>query len=135
MLSRLKRMKKNKKGFTLIELIVVIAILAILAVVTVPRIVGFIDSAGDSAELANGRMLYNATVLALSNEEITVPTSASLSITAIPGSGNGSALDNYLDEWPTDRDGNALLLKINSSGKAEVELVDDDNTHLAGADF
>ena len=63
----LRRMKNNDKGFTLVELIVVVAILGILAALIVPRIMGNVEDAKISREIANARTLaseitvYNAT--------------------------------------------------------------------------
>lgn len=51
----------KKKGFTLIELIVVIAILAILAAATVPYVLDFVAGSKESADIANLRVLNDAT--------------------------------------------------------------------------
>ena len=64
-----KRLEQNIKGFTLVELVVVIAILVALAALLVPRIIGSIDSASESKEMASARTLageiatHNAKVL------------------------------------------------------------------------
>ena len=49
------------KGFTLMELIVVIAVLVILAAVTVPFVLNFITSSKTGADIANLRLLNDAT--------------------------------------------------------------------------
>ena len=57
---------KNNKGFTLVELIVVLAILAILAAMLVPSLTGYIDKAKEKKEVANARLLLEATQATLS---------------------------------------------------------------------
>jgi type IV pilus assembly protein PilA len=54
---------KSKKAFTLIELVVVIAILGILAAILVPVISGFIETANQSADNANARLVYQASAM------------------------------------------------------------------------
>lgn len=62
----IKKFQKNEKGFTLVELVVVIAILALLAALLVPRIMGNVEDARASREVANARTIaseistYNA---------------------------------------------------------------------------
>lgn len=64
----IKNLKKNEKGFTLVELVVVIAILALLAALLVPRIMGNVEDAKKSKQIANARTIaseistYNALV-------------------------------------------------------------------------
>ena len=53
----MKTIKKNEKGFTLVELVIVVAILAILAALLVPRIMGNVEEAKKSKELANARTI------------------------------------------------------------------------------
>lgn len=57
---------KNNKGFTLVELIVVLAILAILAAMLVPSLTGYIDKAKEKKEVANARLLLEATQATIS---------------------------------------------------------------------
>jgi prepilin-type N-terminal cleavage/methylation domain-containing protein len=69
--------KKNKKGFTLIELVVVIAILGILAAILVPVISGFIETANQSSDNANARLVYQAAAMWYAT---TNPTAASTTL-------------------------------------------------------
>lgn len=61
MLKKLKDRLKNSKGFSLIELIVVIAIMVILIALLVPNVIGYINSANDTAKAATASSIYTAT--------------------------------------------------------------------------
>lgn len=61
-------MRKNK-GFTLMELIVVLAIIAVLGTIIVPSILGYIELAKKKATVENGRTIYMAATLALTDED------------------------------------------------------------------
>ncbi|MDD3225039.1 MAG: prepilin-type N-terminal cleavage/methylation domain-containing protein [Clostridium sp.] len=56
----LKGNKKKKKGFTLIELIIVIAIIAILALIIIPQVLGYINNAKNSTDIADSKTLVSA---------------------------------------------------------------------------
>lgn len=58
MFKRIGNMLKDKRGFTLIELVVVIAIIAVLMSVLVPSVSGYIDTARDTAAMANAKLVY-----------------------------------------------------------------------------
>lgn len=68
-----KQLKVNKKGFTLIEMIVVIAIIGILAAILVPSMVGYLETAKESREEANAKMVYTAAQAAVTSLEATNP--------------------------------------------------------------
>ncbi|HEY8529400.1 MAG TPA: prepilin-type N-terminal cleavage/methylation domain-containing protein [Paenibacillaceae bacterium] len=51
---------RNEKGFTLIELLIVVAIISILAILIIPRISVSLDSAKESADEANAKLLQSA---------------------------------------------------------------------------
>lgn len=53
----MNKMKENNKGFTLVELVIVIAIIAILAALLVPNIIGSVEDAQVSKEMADARSL------------------------------------------------------------------------------
>jgi hypothetical protein len=96
--------------------------------VIVPRIIGFVGEAGTSAEASNGRSLYNAAVLGLSKEDITVPGS----LTPYDALGEVTGIEKYLDEWPNGKDDLPLILNIDNDGSCEV-LSGDGTRRLAGA--
>ncbi len=55
-----KQSIKARSGFTLIELIVVVTILGILSTIAVPKVLGQIERANYSADLANAKVIYDA---------------------------------------------------------------------------
>jgi type IV pilus assembly protein PilA len=63
-----KFLLKIKQGFTLIELIVVIVILAILAAILVPIITTFLETANQTTDNANARLIYNAAAMWYSDQ-------------------------------------------------------------------
>lgn len=55
--------RNSKKGFTLIELVVVLVILGILAAIIVPIIYRMLETANQSTDNANARLIYNAAAM------------------------------------------------------------------------
>lgn len=121
-----KMMKKNEKGFTLVELVVVIAILAILAALLVPRIMGNVDEAKKSKEIANARTLageintHNALVKVNGTGTAIVATGAPHGIlsgnvlqdTDLVGDFAGYKVPTSNAEVVIDADGNAVVYII-----------------------
>jgi prepilin-type N-terminal cleavage/methylation domain-containing protein len=56
---------RYKNGLTIIELIITVAIMLIIAAILIPTASMFIRRANEAADLANARMLYNASLIAL----------------------------------------------------------------------
>ena len=105
--------KMNNKGFTLMELIIVVAILAILIALIAPNLVGFIDSASQTALDGNAKSCYTAASAWATQERIDgikvkgTVTATSEGVTA------GS------DFEPTTADTTALAEALNTGGFAQ----------------
>jgi len=115
----IKKFQKNEKGFTLVELVVVIAILALLAALLVPRIMGNVEDARASREVANARTIaseistHNA--LAKVNSTGTIPATLGTAVkvdhthmTALGRNASDVPNDTYAEIW-IDSVGNASV--------------------------
>lgn len=81
--------KFTVSGFSLANLMVVLAVLAILAAILMPVSFNLVEKARMTADLANARMLYQATAAFVTFNEST------------PGSVDPAKLSPYIgDEWP-----------------------------------
>lgn len=98
---------KNKKGFTLIEVLVVVVIIGILAALAAPRIIGRINDARQSHDVALARTLTNAV------EQYILDSEASASPTGLPSVWGD--LKPYLD--------NATINFINKADDASLDNV------------
>lgn len=58
--NKLGNKAKNKKGFTLVEMIIVMVIMAILAAALIPTMMGYVQDAKNSKNLAAARACYVA---------------------------------------------------------------------------
>lgn len=121
----MKEIKQNEKGFTLVELVVVIAILAVLAALLVPRIIGNVNDASDSRELADARTI--ASEVTTHNALVRVDPSAGPTIpAALPAAGTTTTLtDAMLSPIGRDSDGtiagmNTHSIVVDSDGNATV---------------
>ncbi len=64
----LNRVWKKEEGFSLIELIIVIAILAIIAAIAVPNLLGNIDKANKTTDIANAKLVADAVATAVAQD-------------------------------------------------------------------
>ncbi|WMJ80839.1 type II secretion system protein [Clostridium sp. MB40-C1] len=135
----LRRISKKKKGFTLIELIIVIAILGILAFIVVPNFKGHKDDAKKSADEANGKIIADATAMAITKDEIKLVDGSYVGTTKKE---NNADYSSYIqvDEEKTPEVAKQLrtipkvsgtddkfYLIINKDGKITVSKEDNDN--------
>ena len=117
----IKKFQKNEKGFTLVELVVVIAILALLAALLVPRIMGNVEDARASREIANARTIaseistHNA--LAKVNSTGTIPSPLPSGTAVIASSGHMIALGRDASDVPNTTYADIM---IDSAGNATV---------------
>ena len=116
----MKTIKKNEKGFTLVELVIVVAILAILAALLVPRIMGNVEKAKESKELANARTI--ASEITIHNALVKVEGTGTYIPDPLPASGettlDTSNYDGRFGELPA---GSFCTITVDSDGNATVE--------------
>ena len=127
----MKTIKKNEKGFTLVELVIVVAILAILAALLVPRIMGNVEEAKKSKELANARTIaseitiHNALVK-VEGDGTTIPDPLPEDETELRQVSSDEQSANYdgrfgdlpdagICKITVDRDGNATVVETTST--------------------
>lgn len=115
-----KNLKKSKKGFTLIELVVVIAILGILAAILVPVISGFIETANQSADNANARLVYQAAAMWFASKN----PGADTTLTVTTAGTGETDINAYLglNAWPTAKS-KAFAGTFAASVKADGAIV------------
>ena len=122
----MKTIKKNEKGFTLVELVIVVAILAILAALLVPRIMGNVEDAKKSRELANARTI--ASEITIHNALVKVEGDGTYIPASLPDSGEytlhqdsesteGGYYDGRFGDLP---DEDFCTITVDSDGNATV---------------
>lgn len=128
----LNKRNDKKKGFTLIELIIVIAILGILAMITVPKLNGIKEEAKRKADLANAKIIANATAILMAQDSITSDISHT-SVDAVLDENTkhypADLIEGYLQEIPIPQEGGRFAVDVDvSTGKIEVYRVEVDFT-------
>ena len=123
----MKTIKKNEKGFTLVELVIVVAILAILAALLVPRIMGNVEDAKKSKEIANARTI--ASEITIQNALVKVEGTGTTIPAILPTSGEKTLQDSdssnaetyYNGSFGELPKGGFCTIKVDSAGNAKVE--------------
>ena len=122
----MKTIKKNEKGFTLVELVIVVAILAILATLLVPRIMGNVEEAKKSKELANARTI--ASEITIHNALVKVEGTGTTIPATLPTSGEKTLQDSdssnaetyYNGSFGELTDDSICTITVDSAGNATV---------------
>lgn len=92
----------NEKGMTLIELIIVVAILAIIVGIAIPNIISSIDDSRQTKDIANGKILADATARVLAGEgKYSGYDNAGLNISSLTDTAN-RADSSYDDDFQAD---------------------------------
>lgn len=122
----MKTIKKNEKGFTLVELVIVVAILAILAALLVPRIMGNVEDAKKSKEIANARTI--ASEITIQNALVKVEGTGTTIPAILPTSGEKTLQDSDSSDAETYYNGSFgklpatgyCTITVDSAGNATV---------------
>ncbi|BES65499.1 hypothetical protein SANA_19380 [Gottschalkiaceae bacterium SANA] len=130
MFQKLTKKLKNRKGFTLIELIVVLAILGIILAIAVPNYLGVQAAAAADADRNSGDLVVKSVKLWYAAENVTTdgftiaaPAANATDYTftkvdaadVLPSAAQITALNNYLEEWPTSASSTtALVITVTS---------------------
>jgi type IV pilus assembly protein PilA len=88
--------QKKNRGFTLIEVMVVVCILAIIIALAIPAIGGYYKNSRAQINLANAKMIYNASNAYLGSNPDQDPTK----ITGIIAGGSELISGNYISTVP-----------------------------------
>ena len=129
MLKNLRNKLNDNKGFSLVELIVVIAIMVILIALLVPNVVGYIQKAQDSANLAAAKSIYNAAntyIVDYKGQKGVYPTSADVEAALLdPTNGLVTIPSDLVAEVTLNNDAAAksvvAVLTYNEGDVAEAE--------------
>lgn len=74
-------MLNKQNGFTLIEIIIVIVALVVISAIGLPKVTGSIDSSRKSTDIANAKLIYNATKQIIDNNNFPIHEDILLKIT------------------------------------------------------
>lgn len=100
MTESLTKILKKKKGFTLIELIIVVAIIAILAALAIPKLMGTQDNAKKKADIANAKVIHDATAKLITENSIDFSKALTFTIDTGSGTNNQAKVEGELQNIP-----------------------------------
>ncbi|MGL4454015.1 MAG: type II secretion system protein [Sarcina sp.] len=139
-------MFKRKKGFTLIELVIVLAVLAIIALIAIPNFTKVRNDSMEKADLRAAEQIEKITLMAIANENITLPAANITSYTLYFTNKNFKALeasgtiDTPFEEMLRDvkapqlnpTTNTSYFVNVDKNGEVEVRYNDSNGTILAG---
>lgn len=127
-----RNMKKKRRGFSLVELIVVIGIMGVLAMVAVPKYSAYQKKADRKADLASAKVIADATVYYLNDNEIDTFGPAIISDDTVASDnvnkdkyGEGDKLEELLTVIPSPKVNEGAFYVIISDEKPTVYYYND----------
>lgn len=124
-------LQKKNYGFTLIEVMVVVCILAVIIALAIPAIGGYYKNSRAQTNLANAKMIYNASYAYLGSNPNLDPTT----ITGIIDDTSVLITGNYIDRVPRTAGGGDYNITYDGTGiiviwDPETDIIpEDDGTY------